>query len=61
MVQGLQGAYIEQLAPYGVVTIPVTLLPLQPGVHVVDGIRGHDGEGKLLSCSPTEIYVRRSA
>ena len=60
VVQGLQGIRVEQLAPFGSVTIPVTLLPLQPGVHVVDGIHGFDGEGKPISCTSAEIYVQRS-
>lgn len=61
MIQGLQCAFIEQLAPFGTVQLAVTLLPLQPGVQIVDGIHGLDGEGKVISCAPTEIYVQRNA
>ena len=58
MVQGLQGACVEQLAPFGTAQIPITLLPLQPGVQIVDGIRGLDS-GKVISCAPVQIYVQR--
>lgn len=61
VVQGLQGTYVEHLAPFGTVTIPVTLLPLQPGVQTVAGLHAYDGEGKVVSCAPTEIYVHRNA
>jgi len=59
LVQGLQDATIEELAPHSSVSVPLTLLPMALGVHSFSGLTLLDAGGKpVASLEAAEIFVQ---
>lgn len=57
LVQGLQEACIEELAPHASTTVPLTLVPLMSGVQKLSGLSLTEGGAKTVASLDAAILV----
>jgi hypothetical protein len=57
LVQGLQEASVEELAPHASAMLPLTLIPLMSGVQTLSGLSLTEGGAKPVASLDAAILV----